>query len=283
MAWTCIASGQETSPSAGVQPASEPVAVTGAPAGEAASQPTTTQAASDADVLKATAEKRTAGVLEALALTDAAAEAKVRDVLTAFFVTRITWGPNDDKIKDLDKQLAKARKDGTEEQVKALAEQVAALRGELVAMHEVLVAELGKVLTPQQIDTVKDALTYGRGKIVYNKIVTDHVLTDVQKAAVAKLLNDARDRAWMEGSSSDTHKVFDKAVGRVNIYLDALKKMEQVPAAIQAGRLKEAEEMLVKVEQRDWLKEVLGQELVDLRKSLETAKSGPATTRPTGN
>ena len=60
-------------------------------------------------------------------------------------------------------------------------------------MHEALLADLGKVLTAEQIDTVKDAMTYGRGKIVYNKIVADHNLTDAQKAAVAKLLADARD------------------------------------------------------------------------------------------
>jgi hypothetical protein len=280
MAWTCVALAQEATPPASEPPASEAVAAAEQPASGPASQPTTTQAASDEEAVKATAEKRTADVLKALALTDPAAEARVRDVLTAFFIKRITWGPNDDKIKDLDSQLAKAKQEGNSERVKALTEQVTALRAELLAMHEALVAELGKVLTGEQIDTIKDALTYGRGKIVYNKIVADYVLTDAQKAAVAKLLNQARDQAWMAGSASDKHRIFDKAVGRVNIYLDALKKMEQIPVSIQAGRLAEAEEMLGKIEQRDWLKELLSQELVDLRTSLEAAKSAAAATRP---
>jgi DNA-binding MarR family transcriptional regulator len=288
MVWACIASGQEAGPPVS-PPTTEPVAAAAVPAGGAVSQPTTTQAAGGEEAVKATAEKRTADVLKALALADAAAEAKVRDVLTAFFVKRITWGPNDDKIKDLEAQLAKLKKDGDEAKVKQLTAQIAALRAELVAMHDALVADLAKVLRPEQIDTVKEVLTYGRGKIVYNKIVTDHVLTDLQKAAVAKLLNDARDKAWMEGSSSDKHKVFDKAVGRVNNYLDALKKVQAAGEAIQAGKLKEAQEIIAKLEQRDWLKELLGQELVDLRTSLEAARSGrpatsaPATTRPAGD
>jgi hypothetical protein len=209
--------------------------------------------------------------------------------LTAFFIKRITWGPNDDKIKDLEAQLTKANREGNAELAKQLAAQVGALRAELLVMHETLVADLAKVLTPEQIDTMKEALTFGRGRLVYNDVITKHVLTDVQKAAIAKLLNAGRDVAWMAGSADDKHAIMGKAVGRVNNYLDALKKVEAIKEAIRAGNLKDAQETLAKLEQRDWLKELLAQELAELHKSLEAAMSGrpaasaPVTTRPAGN
>ena len=93
----------------------------------------------------------------------------------------------------------------------------------------------------------------------------------------------------MLGSAGDKHEVFDKAVGRVNIYLDALGKPMAAQSAIRTGRLDEAEELLRKIEGRDWLKEALGQGLLDARKALEAARaSGPAptpaaTTRPAGD
>ncbi len=280
MAWACVAAAQEAS-----QPASELAAdrPTEATSGSG-SQPTATQGAGEEDTVKVTAEARTQKILEALALTDPAAEARVRDVLVAFHVKRITWGPNDDRIKDLDKQLAKAKRDGGDPQrVKELTDELEGLRGELAAMCEAFLAELGKTLTAEQIDTVKDVMTYGRAKIVYNKYTAEHDLTDAQKAVVAKLLAEARDQAWMAGSAPDKHKMFDKAVGRVNIYLDALKKLEVARSEIQAGRLSEAEALLVKIERRDWLREAMGQALVDARRALEGAKAAARAPQPLGD
>lgn len=259
------------------QPASKPAAGPAVvAASEPASVPATTQAVSEEEQLKATAQKRTAAILETLALTDKAVEAKVRDILVAYHVKRIGWGANDDKIKDLEKQLAKAKGDKDDKKVKELEEQIAGLKDELTDMCETFLVDLGKLLSAEQIDTVKDVMTYGRAKIIYNKIVADNALTDAQKAAVAKILADARDQAWKAGSSGDKHKIFDnKAVGRVNNYVDALKKLEAAQAAIQAGRLDEAEELLKKIEGRDWLTEALGRPLVDARQALDAAKAKP--------
>ncbi|MCJ7543326.1 MAG: DUF3826 domain-containing protein [Phycisphaerae bacterium] len=284
--WAAVAVAQETTqpasqpttepmsePTSGptIRPAVEPATQ---PEGEPVSQPTTAQAARDEEMLQVTAEKRTKTVLDALALTDPSAQAQVRDVLIAFYVKRITWGPNDDKIKDLNKQLAKATQANDEPKVKELTEQLAGLQAERAAMHQALLTELGKTLTPERIGTVKDAMTYGRAKLLFNHYTAEHALTDAQKAVIAKLLADAREQAWMLGSSDDKHKVFDKAVGKVNTYLDALSKLDAARSAIQAGRLSEAEELLTKIEARDWLKEAMGQPLLDARRALEAAKVG---------
>lgn len=293
MAWPCAAAAQEASAAASAPvaaaPATQPATI--APASAPASAPAGAAAATmggEQDRVLATAEKRTADIMKALALTDPAKETKVRERLVAFYVDRINWGPHDDAMKDLQGRIKKATAAGpkakeagdkaaaakAEAEVKALTADLAALEKALADMGASLMSDLAELLSPEQIVTVKDVMTYGRANIVYNKIVADNDLTDTQKAAVAKILADGRDAAWLAGSSEAKHNIMGKAVGRVNIYLDALKKVQAIQAAIAEGRLTEAEEALAKLEAgRDWLKEALGQTLVDLRKSLDGAKA----------
>ncbi len=203
---------------------------TSQPASQQTTQPTTTQAASEADAIKATADKAAAGILEALALGDPAKEAKVRAVMTAFYVKRIAWEPNDDKIKELERQLAKAPKDSAEAGAKELQTELKALDDELARMREALLADLGKVLSSGQIETVKDKMTYGRAKLLYNDITAKHDLSEEQKARVAALLTAAREQAMIAGSAADKHRLFNQALAQVNAYL-ATQPARIAPAA----------------------------------------------------
>ena len=247
----------------------------------ATSQPATRRTLSEAESIQATAEKRAAGVLEGLATDDATKQAKARQILTAFYVKRISWAPHDERLKDLDRQLAKALQAKDEAQVYTIRAERSALRGELARMRESLLAELGGVLTPEQIQTVKDRMTYGRAKILYDDYIAKHTLTDRQKAIVAQALTDARDQAMMAAGAGDKHRIFTQTAAELDNYLDAQEKLDRMTTLLQAGQFDQAQAALATIESNLWLKETLAKPLAEAREDLAAAStvaaSEPAT------
>ncbi len=261
-------------------------ALAAAQATQAASAP----ALNEQEQIQATAQKRAGKIMAELALTDEAKAAKVNEAIVEFYVKRIGWGEKDDQIVVLTGQLAEAQKAGEQAKADEIAKKLKALKGELVAMRKQFEGDLGKELTAEQIVTVKDVMTYKRVPGLYKVFCDRHELTDEQKAAVLQLLEAVRDDGMMQGSSEAKHNVFRKAIGRVNIYLDAKKKYAVAKAAIQAGNLDEAVGPLTKLEKgKDWMMELMGDEIAELRKAYDAAKAGePAaatgpTTQPSDN
>ncbi len=102
----------------------------------------------------------------------------------------------------------------------------------LAFLHTDYLAKLAKELTPEQVDLVKDGMTYGVVQVTYYaylKMLPD--LTEAQKRQIKTWLVEARETAMDEGTSDDKHKVFGKYKGRINNYLSAagynLKQAEQ--------------------------------------------------------
>jgi len=247
---------------------------------EAASKP----AASTQQTITATAERRARGILKELALTDQAKAEKVHDIIVGFYVKRIAWGPKDEEMKQLARRLRSSATEKDQAQAEEIDKQIAALREELAAMRAGLLARLGEVLTPEQVETVKDVMTYKKVPLLLKACTRRNTLTDRQRAVVLKLLTDAREEAMVAGSSEDKHGIFNRAVGKVNLYLDAQNKLAEVMGAIHADKLQQAEAGLTKLENgREWLKEAMSEELTGARKALWAAKAGlpPPQSQPT--
>jgi hypothetical protein len=102
----------------------------------------------------------------------------------------------------------------------------------VLALHRRFVARLGAELKPEQVNQVKDGLTYGVVQVTYAgylKLLPE--LTGEQKREILAQLIEAREYAMDAGSSEEKHAWFGKYKGRINNYLSKagydLKKAEK--------------------------------------------------------
>jgi hypothetical protein len=128
-------------------------------------------------------------------------------------------------IQDESKEKSTAIKSSSlekEEREKALKEEDEKKSKLLLEQHETFIGLLKKDLSDEQINKVKDGMTYG----VFPKTYVAYVdmipsLTQVQKDKIYNWLKEARELAMDEGSSERKHAVFGKYKGRINNYLSA--------------------------------------------------------------
>jgi hypothetical protein len=99
-------------------------------------------------------------------------------------------------------------------------------------LHTRYLLKLSALLTPAQVNQVKDGMTYGIVQVTYNSYL-DMLpqLTEQQKTTIMAYLVEAREIAMDANSSGEKHGWFDKYKGRINNYLSAqgydLKKASQ--------------------------------------------------------
>lgn len=90
----------------------------------------------------------------------------------------------------------------------------------LYRCHFEFPADLSLYLTPEQIDGVKDGMTYGVLMVTYNShLDMIPTLTDEEKAQIMAWLVEARELAMDAENSNKKHGVFGKYKGRINNYL----------------------------------------------------------------
>lgn len=110
-----------------------------------------------------------------------------------------------DSLKKSDKKLAEATADS-----------------KLYRSHFAFDAQLSLFLKPQQIETVKDVMTYNVVKVTYDaQCDMIPTLTDEEKQQIMAWLKEARELAIDAESSKKKHEVFGKYKGRINNYLSA--------------------------------------------------------------
>jgi len=92
----------------------------------------------------------------------------------------------------------------------------------LLQLHASFLTHLKNILTDEQVEKVKDGMTYRVFPITYAAYL-DMLpgLTSGQKEKIYNWLKEARELAMDEGSSEDKHKIFGKYKGRINNYLSA--------------------------------------------------------------
>jgi hypothetical protein len=89
-------------------------------------------------------------------------------------------------------------------------------------LHRRFVARLSVELSPEQVEKVKDGLTYGVVQVTYQgylQLLPD--LKDEEKREILANLIEAREHAMDGGSSEEKHAIFGKYKGRINNYLSA--------------------------------------------------------------
>jgi hypothetical protein len=89
-------------------------------------------------------------------------------------------------------------------------------------LHRRFVARLSVELSPEQVEKVKDGLTYGVVQVTYKgylQLLPD--LKDEEKREILANLIEAREHAMDGGSSEEKHAIFGKYKGRINNYLSA--------------------------------------------------------------
>ena len=97
-----------------------------------------------------------------------------------------------------------------------------ALYAELYKHHFELASALSLYLNEEQIDAVKDGMTYGRLKRDYNaQLDMIPTLKEEEKAQILIWLKEAREYAMDAADSKGKHFWFDKYRGRTNNWLSA--------------------------------------------------------------
>jgi len=157
-----------------------------------------------------TIEYRVGDILKALNLTDDAKSNAVHDLLvTQYHALRVRDAAIDTQLKV----------DGKEVNYENRAAQLAV---QSKPLHDKFFTALADDLTPDQIEKVKDVMTYNKVKVTYDaycQIVPG--LTDAEKAKILDLLKAAREEAVDGGSAPEKSAIFQKYKDQINAYLDA--------------------------------------------------------------
>lgn len=157
-------------------------------------------------------------VVKFVKIDDAAKALRARDAIAKQYRDlRDIHDARDAALKEAKAITDKAAREAKETTIKADAQ----LR--LDSLHAAFLAKLGVELNAEQIDGVKNGLTYNVLNVTnnaYMKMLPD--LTAEQKKQVWDWLVEAREKAMDEGSSNAKHAVFGKYKGRINNYFAKL-------------------------------------------------------------
>ena len=156
-----------------------------------------TIATSTTDKENAALEKHIKPVMSALKLSDPAKETRVREILAAQFTALTTWHKaHDAQIEPLWNDFNHARSAHNVTNANLALDKIDDVYASFKPQHDRFIADLSAVLTPAQVETVKDALTVNKVKVTYNVYLQIFPnLTDAQKAVVLKDLKAAREEA----------------------------------------------------------------------------------------
>jgi hypothetical protein len=163
--------------------------------------------------------QRAAKIVTPLSISDSAKANTIQNIIVQQYrhLSEVHDGRNA-KIKSLKEQAGEGKKpDET-----AVKEIEAEAGKQLKQLHDAYISKLSALLTPQQVDMVKDGMTYGVLPITYKgyqeMIPT---LTAEQKEKILQYLVEARELAMDAESSEKKHAWFGKYKGRINNYLSA--------------------------------------------------------------
>jgi len=156
-------------------------------------------------------------IIAPLGIADQIKAEKLRDIIVQQYRNlNEIYSERDNKLK-VAKGLKDTNKTLAEEQIRNAENEVNA---RLYILHFDYISKLMMYLTPEQLEQVKDAMTYSILPVTY-KAYQDEVLslTDEQKLQIKVWLIEAREHAMDAGSSDEKHKWFGKYKGRINNYL----------------------------------------------------------------
>jgi Spy/CpxP family protein refolding chaperone len=196
-----------------------------------------TNAATDTAYLKVVAD-RTAKIVNILDITDKAKAEKVQQIIATQYLQL-------NGIHDNSKAAVATIKAGPlskEEIAGAVKKEEENKATQLKQLHTQFIGLLQADLTSEQIEKVKDGMTYRVLPVTWAAYMDMlQKLTKEQKDKMYAWLVEARELAMDEGSSEKKHAVFGKYKGRINNYLsaegyDMKKEGEEWAKRIQAAK-----------------------------------------------
>ena len=157
-------------------------------------------------------------IVDKLGMTDEAAAVDVRNIIAnRYFELNDIYAEYDAAVAAVKESVGDAElKNRIVEGAQAVAD------SKLYRSHFAFPAALSIYLTDEQVEAVKDGMTYGVVGVTYTAYC-DMIprLTDEEKAQIMAWLTEARELAMDASNSDNKHKVFGKYKGRINNYLVA--------------------------------------------------------------
>jgi len=179
----------------------------------AAENPPAPEDAAYTEMLNRRADK----IVAALSLTDTDKAQRVKQLLIEQYRSlKPVHDARDAKLRQLREQAGPTTKP-SQEQVNRVKEDAQA---QLDQLNAEFVSRLFSQLTPEQVEIVKNEMTYNVLPITYRgflDMLPD--LTETQKATILQMLTEAREKAMTGGTSEEKHAWFGKYKGRINNYL----------------------------------------------------------------
>lgn len=162
---------------------------------------------------------RAAKIVKTLGLTDAKKTTKITQVIAQQYIDlNAIHDARNAAVKNV-KEQNKDNKEKAESNIKALE---AKADKKLSKLHRKYIAKLNKNLKSEQVEMVKDGMTYGVLPITYKgyqEMLPN--LTEEQKKQILVYLTEAREHAMDAESSEKKHGWFGKYKGKINNYLSA--------------------------------------------------------------
>src|SRR5690242_19616031 len=150
-------------------------------------------------------DQRSQKIVDALHLSDTNAAVEVHDIIMTQYRALNDWhNANDPKIKAAKRDKAA----------------IAKINEPLRLMHDQYLAKLAQDLTPEQIETVKDGMTYGKVEFTFKGYCVEYSnLSEANKQEILKYLKQAREEAMDAGSSDEKSAIFNQYKGKINNYI----------------------------------------------------------------
>jgi hypothetical protein len=156
--------------------------------------------------------KRSAAIVELLKLDDAAKSNKLHGVLVAQYRA---LQARDEAIDQMFQTLGRDAPD-------AATNRAAILQIVSKPLHDQFLARLAAELTPQQVESVKDKMTYLKVEVTYKaycEILPN--LTSTDQAMILAALKEAREEAMDGGSADEKSAIFQKYKNQINARLSS--------------------------------------------------------------
>ena len=153
-------------------------------------------------------------IVDQLGLTNSQQALDVRNIIANRYILL-------NSIHETYDDAMKKAKELSGDEKKTAQQQAADARDAMLYKHHFeLESDLSNYLTSDQIEAVKDGLTYGVVKVTYDA-QTDMIptLTEEEKTQIMAWLKEAREFAMDAGNSKDKHNWFGKDKGRINNWL----------------------------------------------------------------
>lgn len=189
-------------------------------------------AAAEAEVAYTrTLAQRVAKIVAVLGIDDSAKSNRVHSIIDQHY--RDMRGIHDERDSAIKgaKSPSGASKESIAASTKAAQD---AARAKLDPLHGKFLTKLSAELSSEQVEKVKDGMTYGVMPLTYGVYLKMYPeLNEEQKAKIKGWLVEARESAMDGSTSNEKHAVFGKYKGRINNYLskegfDAKKGQENL-------------------------------------------------------